>query len=78
MLAQKREQPALVPARPGLIGTRLVVMNLGAADAVVHVEEELDVEGGVALVTLGRQGWGGGPGEPAGLTGPVLAGDARR
>jgi hypothetical protein len=78
VIAQEREQPVLIPARPGLIGTRLVVMNLGPAHAAVDTEEKLDVEGGVALVRLGRQGRSGGPGESASLAGPVLAGDARR
>ena len=75
--AQKREQPVLIPACPGLIGTRLVVVHLGTTHAVVHVEEKLDVEGGVVLIRLGRQGWASGPGQLARLTDPVLAGDAR-
>jgi hypothetical protein len=53
----------------------LVVMNLGAAHAVVDIEEKLDVEGGVMLTGLGRQGRGGRFSQLARLAGPVLAGD---
>ena len=53
--AQKCEQPVLIPACPGFIGTRLVVTNFGSAHAVIHIEEKLDVEGGIVLVRFGRQ-----------------------
>jgi hypothetical protein len=51
-----------------------MMTNLGAADAVVGLEEEFDVEGSVVLPRLGRLRWK--PRELSRLPGPVLAGDA--
>jgi hypothetical protein len=76
--AQQCDQPAFIPAWPGFILTRLEVVNLGAAHAAVNIQEQLDVERGVGLIRLGRQGRGGRPSQPPGLAGPVLAGDTRR
>src|SRR5437868_5907260 len=50
------------------------MVNSRAADAVVRLEEEFDVEGGVVLARDGCLGWR--LREFARLPGPVLAGDA--
>src|SRR5215467_1566865 len=50
------------------------MVNSGAADAVVGLEKEFDVEGGVVLARDGCVGCS--LGEFARLPGPVLAGDA--
>ena len=50
------------------------MVNSGAADAVVELEKEFDVEGGVVLARDGGLGWM--LCEFARLPGPVLAGYA--
>jgi hypothetical protein len=50
----------------------LVLMNFGAADAVVGLEKEFDVEGGVMLARDGFLRWR--PGEFARLAGYALGG----
>src|SRR5215469_3684006 len=72
--AKEREQPLLVPTCPGVAEVSLVMTDLGAPDAVVGLEQEFDVEGGVVLLRdrcLERTSR-----ELTRLPGPILAGDA--
>jgi hypothetical protein len=56
-VAQEGEQPLLIPSWPGVSGVRLVLMNFGAADAVVGLEKEFDVEGRIVLARDRYLGW---------------------
>jgi len=57
MVAQKREQPFLIPFRPVVACVRLVMTNLGMQDAIAGLDEEFDVEGDAVLRRDGCLGW---------------------